>query len=147
MRKSARAVESVSDTEIYCVNDTPFPVRERDIVAHVKWSYEQDTGKISMRSDATPARLPKKKGLVRIQHGSSEWHFTPLGDGYVKVENYAHIDPNGRIPAWLINCLIVESPHKTQGNMRRLVLDGSYSDAEVAFVSNKNIPPGAFNQK
>ena len=136
MCKSAKIIERVSATETYVhsVNNAPFPVRDRDIVSRVKWSYDRASGKISMRSDATPDRLPKKKGVVRVQYASSEWHFTPKGDGKVLVENYAHVDPNGKVPAWLTNLLIEESPYKTLRNMRKLVLEGRYSDAEISFA-------------
>ena len=136
MCKSARVVEQVSDTEnyVYSVNNAPFPVRSRDIVSLVKWNFDKVTGKVSMRSNAAPDKLPKKRGLVRVQYASSEWHFTPMSDGVVLVENYAHVDPNGKVPAWLTNLLIVESPYKTLKNMRKLVLNRNYRDAEVGFL-------------
>ncbi len=136
MCKSAKIVERISASEsvVYSVNDAPFPVRDRDIVAHVTWYYDQASGKISMRSSAKPNGLPKKKGAIRVQYASSEWHFTPKGDDRVLVESYAHVDPNGKVPAWLINLLIVESPYKTMKNMRKLILKGDYRDAEVAFI-------------
>jgi len=144
MCKSAKIVERISASEsvVYSVNDAPFPVRDRDIVAHVKWRYDPTNGKISMRSSAKPDGLPKKKGAIRVQYASSEWHFTPKGDDRVLVESYAHVDPNGKVPAWLINLLIVESPYKTMKNMRKLILKGDYRDAEVAFIPSSNSATG-----
>lgn len=139
--KSAKVIEriSVNETYVHSVNNAPFPVRNRDIVSHVKWSYDHVSGKVSMRSDAAPDKLPKKRGLVRIRYASSEWHFTPKPNGMVLVENYAHVDPNGKVPAWLINLTIVESPYKTLKNMRKLILDGVYNDADVAFISDAEL--------
>jgi len=124
MCRSARIIERISalETYVHSVNNAPFPVRNRDMVARV------------MRSDATPERLAKKKGLVRVQHASAEWYFIPVGNGKVRVENFAHVDPNGKVPAWLTNLLIVESPYKTLINMRKLVSKGGYRDAKVAFI-------------
>lgn len=136
MCKSAEIVEQISAAECYVhsINDAPFPVRDRDIVAHVQWSYDKQTGNVSMRSDAAPGRLPKRKGIVRVQYASSEWHFTPQSNGMVLVENYAHVDPTGNVPAWLTNLLIVDSPYQSLKNMRKLLSTGAYSDAEVGFI-------------
>ncbi len=136
MCKSAEIIERISATESYVrsINDAPFPVKDRDVIAHVTWSYNQTSGKVFMRSDATPNRLPKRKGLVRVQYASSEWHFTPKANGIVLVENYAHVDPTGSVPAWLTNLIIVDSPYKTLTNMRELISNGAYSDAEVDFI-------------
>ncbi|MBL4672331.1 MAG: START domain-containing protein [Arenicella sp.] len=136
MCKSAEIIERISASECYVhsINDAPFPVRDRDIVAHVQWFYDKANGKVSMRSDATPDRLPKRKGIVRVQYASSEWHFTPLNNGMVLVENYAHVDPTGNVPAWLTNLLIVDSPYRTLKNMRKLISTGAYSDASVGFI-------------
>ena len=138
MCKAATVIKRVSSSEsyVYSVINAPFPVRDRDVVAHVKWHYDRSSGKISMRSDTTPERLPQKNGLVRVQYATSEWHFTPNGNGAVLVEYYAHVDPNGNVPAWLTNLVIEESPHKTLVKMRKLILRGNYIDAEVAFISN-----------
>jgi len=139
MCKSAEVIErlSVSESYVYSINNAPFPVRDRDIVARVQWEHDRASGKISMHSYATPDYLPKRKGLVRVLYASSEWHFTPQGNGMVLIENYAHVDPNGKVPAWLTNLLIIESPYKTLKNIRKLVAKGSYRDAEVAFIQSR----------
>lgn len=142
MCKSAKIIERVSDQETYVhsVNKAPFPVRDRDLVARVSWSIDPETGIVSMRSDAVPDKLDKRKGIVRVQYASSEWYFIPQGDGRVLVENYAHVDPNGKVPAWLTNLLIVESPYKTLLNMRKLVRAGNYQNAHVSFISDQIKP-------
>ena len=138
MCKSAEVIERLSPSVCYVrsVNDAPFPVRDRDVIAKVTWFHDRDSGKISMHSDAAPEKLPKQKGLVRVNAASSEWHFTPQENGKVLVENYAHVDPNGKIPAWLINLMIVESPYKTLKKMRELALTGRYKGVELGFVED-----------
>ena len=136
MCKSAEVIERISPSVCYVrsVNNAPFPVRDRDVVAKVTWFYDRESGKISMHSDAAPEKLPKQKGLVRVKAASSEWHFTPQENGKVLVENYAHVDPNGKVPAWLLNLMIVESPYKTLKKMRELALTGRYKGIELGFV-------------
>ena len=137
MCKEARSTKYLSETEslIYTHNDLPFPVRDRDVFSLVKWSYEPHSGKVSMVSRAVDGEHPKNKGIIRIEKAVTQWHFTPLSDGDVLVESYAHVDPNGATPAWLTNLLMVDSPYKTMKNMRDILQQGSYKDAQIAFLS------------
>lgn len=134
--KESRLVKTVSETEkfIYVYNDAPFPVKDRDVVVHVFWSKNQASGKISMRSSATNTEVsellePITNSAIRLNNAVSQWHFTPLEDGNVLVESFAHINPNGPTPAWITNLLLVGSPFKTMTNMRNIIQAGDYSDA------------------
>ncbi len=133
--KESRIHEKVSDTEnyIYSYNNLPFPVSDRDVLAHVIWQQNPISKKVSMTSIASKGRLAKTKA-VRIENAVSNWHFTPQGDGNVLVESFAHIDPNGPTPAWLSNMLLVKSPIKTMQNMRRIIEQGDYADAKASFT-------------
>ena len=137
MCKEARIHERLSDTEsyVYTLNDVPFPVRDRDVIARVKWVYDAESGKVSMLSHATKDKYPKTKGVIRVEEAVSQWHFTPLPGGMVLVESFAHVDPNGATPAWLTNMLMVDSPYKTMKKMRKLLDEGKYEDAQIAFMS------------
>ncbi len=137
MCKEARTEERLSDTEsyVYTRNDVPFPVRDRDVVARVRWEYDAQTGRVSMYSKATKGRFPKQKGVIRVEDAVTHWHFIPLENSKVRVESYAHIDPNGATPAWLTNMLMVDSPFKTMRQMRKILAQGKYKDAEIAFLN------------
>ena len=138
--KESITVKHVSDLElyIYVYNDIPFPVKDRDVVVHVVWSKNQDSGKVTMHSSATNLELSNKlraisDSAVRLTSAISQWHFTPLDDGKVLVENFAHIDPNGPTPAWLTNLLLVKSPYKSMRNMRDIIQSGKYADQPTRF--------------
>ncbi len=136
--KEAYLVNRVSSSESYAYiyNDVPFPVSDRDVHSHVIWSVDEESGKVSMTSRATEGGPEKKKKAVRIMDAVSQWHFTPLEDGSTKVENFAHIDPNGPTPAWITNLLLVDSPYKTMLKMRELVESGVYNNVKVNFLSD-----------
>ena len=137
--KESVSLERLSDTEqiVHIHNDIPFPVSDRDVVARMKWSRSEE-GRITMHSvalmeeDSHRYQEPKSKA-VRIYQAVTQWHFTPLEDGEVMVENFAHINPNGPTPAWLTNLLLVSSPFKTMQSMRDIVEAGDYSEAELTF--------------
>ena len=137
MCKKARVQRWISDSEliIYSLNDAPFPVRDRDVIAKVNWLFDVESQKISMLSQAIDSPLNIKKKVVRVNQAVSEWHFTPQENGQTLVENFAHIDPNGALPAWIINALIIDSPYKTLKRMRRIAESGEYDDVNLPFMS------------
>lgn len=133
--KEEKVIEQVSPTESYryTYNDIPFPVKDRDVLAHVIWTYDSDAKKVTMTSVATIDRLAKTKA-VRIENAVAQWHFTEKGDGQVLVENFAHIDPNGPTPAWITNLMLVDSPYKTLKNMRKIIESGKYDNSIIDFL-------------
>ncbi|MBL4673252.1 MAG: hypothetical protein JKX81_13425 [Arenicella sp.] len=133
--KESRIEERISVTEsyVYVYNDVPFPVSDRDVYAHVVWTKDPETQRVTMTSTATAGGTPKT-GAVRIKDAVSQWHFTTNEDGTTKVENFAHINPNGPTPAWVTNMMLVDSPFKTMKNMRKIVESGSYADAKVPLL-------------
>ena len=133
--KEARIEKRLSDSEsfAYIYNDIPFPVKDRDVYTHVVWAVNSESGKVSMTSTATEGGTPKTKA-VRIKNAVSQWHFTPVDNGKVMVENFAHIDPNGPTPAWVTNMMLVSSPFKSMNKMREMIEQGAYEDAEISFL-------------
>lgn len=133
--KEARLEKRVSATASYAYiyNDVPFPVSDRDVYTFIEWSKDPTTQKVTMTSTAAAGGTPETKA-VRIEQAVSQWHFTPLGDGKVKVENFAHIDPNGPTPAWITNMLLVDSPYKSMRKMREIIEAGNYSGIDVPFL-------------
>lgn len=135
--KESRVEKRVSETEsyVYVYNNIPFPVSDRDVYAHVVWSKDPITNKVTMTSRATSGGTAKSKA-VRIQNATSQWHFTANKDGSTKVESFAHIDPNGPTPAWITNMLLVDSPYKTMTKMRSIIESGGYKDANITLLEN-----------
>ena len=135
--KEARVVERLSDTDMYVhtLNDLPWPVTNRDAVAHVRWSQDPESLAVTMLATATPDKVPTRRGSVRIKYAETSWTFSPAPGGRVQVESLAHIDPAGGVPAWLTNRLLVDSPWDTMRDMRKIVNDGRYTDASFSFVS------------
>lgn len=135
MCKEMRVEKRVSDSEsfAYIYNDIPFPVADRDVYTHVVWTQDPATKRVSMTSTATAGGTAKTKA-VRIENAVSQWHFTPNGDGTTKVENFAHIDPNGPTPAWMSNLMLVSAPYKSMSKMREIVESGRYADSKISFL-------------
>lgn len=144
--KSSKFVEQMpelpNEQYVHIYNDIPFPVKDRDVVAHLVWEKNNNTGRVSMHSTALSAEKGEElvaitSKAIRITNAFSQWHFTPLESGRVLVESFAHIDPNGATPAWITNMLLVDSPYKTMVNMRNIIEAGQYSDAVNRFAGEK----------
>ena len=138
--KAARVVDEPSATEeiIYALSDAPFPVQDRDVVARALWQTDKSTGRAPMLTTAislqdSAALIPVQKNTVRVVNANTEWHFTPVSDSVVLVETFAHIDPGGPIPAWMVNLVSVNSPFKSLQGMRKIIESGAYTNAELAF--------------
>lgn len=115
-------------SRVHVINDLPFPVRDREVLVHMEWHKDPASGRISMVSRAAQGDLPSSSA-VRITEAVSQWHFTPLEGGGSKVESFAHVNPNGAIPAWLTNLLLVNSPHSTMSNMRDVAQTAPYNES------------------
>lgn len=134
--KKAEHVEVISETEmyVYTLNDLPWPVSDRDAVAHVLWEQSPDTLTVQMTATVAADKLPKTKA-VRIPYGITRWTFAPHDDGEVTVISHAHVDPGGATPAWLTNRLLVDSPFTTMQKMREIVSSGRYADSTFEFLT------------
>ena len=132
----SKLIESVSKTEnyIYTYTNAPFPIKNRDMVSHVMWQFDHNTGKVSMLSKATEGRVPQSKRAIRITNATAQWHFTTIDQTTLRVECYVHIDPAGPVPAWLSNLLLIKSPFKTIQNMRQILESGRYQSATPPFT-------------
>lgn len=117
--------QSVGDREdyIYTVTNMPYPVKDRDILAQVKWEQDLDTLVVKATGQATKNILPDQKGKTRITMAIMQWELTPLGANQVLVRNFVHADPGGSLPVWLSNNIAIEVPIKTMKRLQRLLRD------------------------
>ncbi len=127
-----------SDQEafIYTHNDMPWPVKDREVLAHLTWSKNAE-GQVTMQSTAVADEIirttAKQKNIVRIARANASWQFTPLEDGNTHTIFEIHMDPNGAIPGWLLNRLIINSPFTTFESLTRQANKAKYGDAELPF--------------
>jgi hypothetical protein len=129
--------EYISETEqmIYSLNDLPFPVKNRDVLTHTKWSQDPETYAVYLISNATTGIIEEVKGRLRLTEASVSWNFIPQANGSIQVVNEAHINPGSALPGWIINMLLVETPFETMKAFREEVTSSKYADAEFGFVT------------
>jgi ribosome-associated toxin RatA of RatAB toxin-antitoxin module len=125
---------------IYTLNDLPWPVKDRDVLAHVEWTQDSE-GAIVMHSKAVKNKVAKIKGTVRIELATAQWRFMPLDDGRTAASFEIHMDPNGNIPSWLLNRLILNSPFSTFDNLAKQAAKEKYADATLPFSTQVSLSP------
>lgn len=134
---SARVHERISETEsvIHVEMDMPWPVSDRDVVNRRQWQQDAGSKVVTMTTVATTDVLPEQKDYVRIVQSTQNWTLTPKPDGTVELVWVTRTDPNGPIPAPIVNFLSVGGPHDSLTVLRAAIEAGEFSDARPGFIA------------
>lgn len=125
---------SATESYVYTHNDMPFPVKDRDHLAHVRWSQDPDTLTVMMQSSAVTGLVEEQPGRLRLKAVEVSWTFSPKSSGAVEISNQAHIDPGSALPGWLTNMLLIDTPFQTMQSFMDEVRRPKYRDASVQFI-------------
>ncbi|MDF3030647.1 MAG: hypothetical protein K0R03_1205 [Moraxellaceae bacterium] len=104
-----------------------WPLKDRDVVMDGRIVQDPDTLTVTVdsRSVANP-QFPQRDKFVRMPSMWGRWEFRPLGNGKVEVTMSGHADPGGRIPDFLINMVVEDTPFQTLLGLRRMLAAGKY---------------------
>lgn len=92
-----------NDALIYYISmKSPWPLQDRDWVNRLDINRNDADGTVSVHYQAVDGFLPEKAGKVRVRRHFALWRLTPLSDDRIHSVWYAHSDPGGWIPAWII---------------------------------------------
>src|SRR5258707_11548170 len=110
--KSAVLLKQVSPSELIYYSEVrlPWPMSNRDFIAHLITSQDPNTKVVTINGPTITDFVPAKKDIVRVKHSEGKWTITPEGNGYVRVEYALRTDPGGDIPAWLFNLFVTKGP-------------------------------------
>lgn len=133
--KSCDLLRKVSQTELFYYSEVslPWPLENRDFVAHVKVTRDPLTEVITINSPVVSGFVPVKNGLVRINQGKGSWTITPLNKEQVRIEYILLVDPGGIIPAWAVNMFASQGPIECFKNLRRDIQHSKYKNAASLF--------------
>lgn len=129
---------------IYQVNKIPW-ARDRDIILRAELSYRDNGRNIRIAVSATPdfcqthdiancERIDTGR-FVRVEQSKGSYYLEQLAANRVRVTWQQHIDPGGRIPAWLARPQIKELPLKTLANLAKQVQKPRYQNKEIQFTN------------
>jgi hypothetical protein len=134
--KSAVVVKQVSPSELYYYSEVnlPWPVANRDFVAHLTVTQDPDTKIVTIAGPAVTGMVPEKKGIVRIDHSSGKWTITPTSTGQINVEYTILVDPGGDLPSWLVNMFATQGPLEIFRNLKLQLQKPAYKNIALAYI-------------
>ncbi|MEC7816328.1 MAG: START domain-containing protein [Pseudomonadota bacterium] len=100
------------DRYAYSVNDMPWPVTDRDYVLRIQTEGSADSREIIMHLNAVPDMRAEFDSRVRVDRSNTLYRFVPEGE-HTRMTWIQHTEPNGSLPGWLVNNLVVDIPVKS----------------------------------
>ncbi len=120
--KSAKMLRKVSESEYYYYSliNLPIPFSDREVVAVVNESRDENTGQIIRTISSRPDFVPKNKGKVRVQRYESTWTLTPLNNGKTHISCIVYSDAGKGLPQWFRTKIVSSGCSKTLHNFAAL---------------------------
>ncbi|HTN33866.1 MAG TPA: START domain-containing protein [Marinobacter sp.] len=116
----------------YSVNDLPWPVTDRDYVLHIRTHGDKASGEIVMNLDATPNKRAEIPSRIRVNRSGTLYRFIPEGSK-TRMIWVQHTDPNGALPGWLVNSLLVDIPVKSLQALEQVAAKEQYQGYELIY--------------
>jgi disulfide oxidoreductase YuzD len=127
---------SPSDLYYYSLVKMPFPVSNRDFIAHLIVKQDPKTKVVTIDGPCVANMVPQKKKVVRVTNSTGRWLLTPDGANHVKIVYTLHADPAGSIPSWLTNMFITQGPSQSFKKLKVEIQKPVYKNAKLAYVKN-----------
>jgi hypothetical protein len=136
--KSATVIKEVSPSDIYYYSEVniPWPVHNRDFVAHLKVTQDPKTKVVTIDAPVISNMVPAKDGIVRVENSTGRWVITPVDSSHVSIVYTLHLDPGGSVPAWLINMFAAQGPMESFKGLKKQLQKPVYKDVKLAYVQD-----------
>ena len=133
---SSYIIKQVSPSELYYYSliKVPWPVHNRDFIAHMKVTQDPVSKIITVDAPCITDMVPRKTNIVRIKESYGKWVITPTDGGRVQVEYTLHADPGGNIPAWLINMFVTQGPVESFKKLKIQLKKPAYKNAKLDYI-------------
>lgn len=131
-------VKQVSPSELYYYSlvEMPWPVSDRDFIAHLIVSQNAVTKVVTIDAPCVADMVPVKPKVVRIADSRGKWVLSPIGNDRVKVVYTLHADPGGSIPAWLTNLFVTQGPKQSFKKLKVHLQKPVYKNVKLDYIVN-----------
>ncbi|QSP96262.1 START domain-containing protein [Marinobacter salinisoli] len=120
------------DRYAYSVNNMPWPVTDRDYVLRIQTRGNRASGEVIMDLNAIPNQRREFDGRIRVDRSDTFYRFIPRGD-QTKMIWIQHTDPNGSLPGWLVNSLLVDIPVRSLQALEKVAQKPHYQGFELVY--------------
>ena len=136
--KSSVLLKQVSPAELYyyCEVNLPWPVSNRDFIAHLIVTQDPHTRVVTIVGPTVPDYIPEKKDIVRVTRSEGKWVITPLAGNRIQVQYTLRADPGGSIPAWIVNLFVTKGPMESFKNLKTQLQKPAYVNAHLPFIKD-----------
>lgn len=121
--EDVKYTNTVSSSEnhlsFYYQMNLPWPAKDRDLCLDMEITRLDKS--ITVMLTSNPDLVPMDKDFIRILLVEGQWVITALDEQNSEVEHQFLADPEGSLPAWIVNLFAVDSPHQTMKNLREYV--------------------------
>jgi hypothetical protein len=136
--KSSTLLKQVSPSELYYYSEVslPWPVSNRDFVAHLIASQDPQTKVVTINGPTVASYVPEKKNIVRVHRSYGKWVLTPgAKPGTVLIDYTLETDPGGSLPPWLVNLFATRGPAETFKKLKEQLRKPRYQHARLPFIT------------
>jgi len=111
-------VKQLSENQhvFYAHKPLPWPIRDRDIITLLTVEKISDS-KYKLALESLPNAIPEKEKTIRIKNITGHWLLEEDGNK-TKVTQQLFVNPEGTLPAFVINSLLIKGPFKTFSELR-----------------------------
>jgi hypothetical protein len=129
-------VKQVSPSELYYYSlvEMPWPVSNRDFIAHLTVSQDAVTKVVTIDAPCVADMVPVKAKVVRIANSKGKWVISPLSKSQVKVVYTLHADPGGIIPAWITNLFVTQGPSQSFKKLKVHLQKAVYKNVKLDYI-------------
>jgi ribosome-associated toxin RatA of RatAB toxin-antitoxin module len=114
--ENARTINgSENNLSFYYQLDLPWPVKNRDMALDMNITHRADS--IILKLTNNNNIVPVDEDFIRMHNVVGQWSLYPISSNSTSVIHQFLADPEGSIPAWVINAFIVEGPYKSMKNL------------------------------
>jgi hypothetical protein len=129
-------VKQVSPAELYYYSliEMPWPVSNRDFIAHLKVTQDETTKTVTVDAPCVPNMVPVKPNVIRIANSKGKWVLYPVNKQEVKIIYTLHADPGGSIPAWITNLFVTQGPSQSFKKFKVHIQKPVYKNAKLDYI-------------
>ncbi len=110
------STEDLTYIHLFRIKGRP-PFAPREVLIKGQATQDPVTKTVTIEFTGMPDALPANECCYRVAHMQNTWHFTPLENGLVEVENRMNVDMG--LPYFMFNRVVPRAQHRLLSKMQK----------------------------